>query len=73
MTNKKICTGTELCHLHLALNGVVRQDLNSKSNDFEPEKVLKLLNLYFGMQKFHGIIYKRGRQNKVELSKIGEW
>ena len=41
--------------------------------EFNPEKVISLLRSYFGLETYHGILYRRGRANKAELSKIGKW
>lgn len=41
--------------------------------DFNPEKVVGLINSYFGLASYHGIVYKRARSKEAVVSKIGKW
>jgi len=41
--------------------------------DFNPEKVVELINSYFGLTNYHGIVYKRNKSKEAQISKIGKW
>lgn len=40
---------------------------------FNPEKILNIINLYFRVEAYHGMVYKRGVSKEVTISKIGRW
>jgi len=62
---------TSHCSLHFFSDkNEIYFDLYS-CKQFEPEKIIGLLDSYFGIETYHGMVYKRG--NGVTISKIGRW
>ncbi len=40
---------------------------------FDPEKIIGVINSYFGLESYHGMVYKRGKSKRITISKIGRW
>lgn len=64
---------TSHCSLHFfsATNEIYFDLYSCKS--FEPEKILDVINSYFKVESYHGMVYKRGVSKEVTISKIGRW
>ncbi|MFZ5500822.1 MAG: S-adenosylmethionine decarboxylase, partial [Candidatus Micrarchaeota archaeon] len=41
--------------------------------DFEPEKLMRILDSYFGLERYHGMVYRRGSGIKAKITRIGKW
>jgi len=52
--------------------GEIYFDLYS-CKDFDPGKVMALFDSHFGLERYHGMVYRRGSNNKDGISKIGRW
>ena len=64
---------TSHCSLHLFSDtNEIYFDLYS-CKDFDPKKVINLIDSYFGLDQYHGMLYKRGNDKKAEISKFGRW
>lgn len=64
---------TSHCSLHFfSDSGEIYFDLYS-CKDFDPKKVIGVINSYFGLKEYHGMLYRRGHNNEAEFSKIGRW
>jgi S-adenosylmethionine/arginine decarboxylase-like enzyme len=64
---------TSHCSLHLFSDtNEIYFDLYS-CKDFNANEVINVLNSYFGLDEYHGMIYRRGNNHGIEISKIGRW
>jgi S-adenosylmethionine/arginine decarboxylase-like enzyme len=64
---------TSHCSLHLFSDtNEIYFDLYS-CKDFDQKKVISLIDSYFGLDEYHGMVYRRGNNNVVQISKIGRW
>ena len=64
---------TSHCSLHFFLDtNEIYFDLYS-CKPFDPKKIINIITSYFGIEMYHGMIYKRGNSTGVTVSKIGRW
>jgi S-adenosylmethionine/arginine decarboxylase-like enzyme len=64
---------TSHCSLHFFSDtNEIYFDLYS-CKQFNPAKIINIINSYFGIEVYHGMIYKRGNSKEVSISKIGRW
>jgi len=64
---------TSHCSLHFFSDtNEIYFDLYS-CKQFDPKKIIDIINSYFGIETYHGMVYKRGNSTDVTVSKIGRW
>jgi S-adenosylmethionine/arginine decarboxylase-like enzyme len=64
---------TSHCSLHFfSEKKEIYFDLYS-CKQFDPEKIIKLIDSYFGLETYHGMVYRRGNSKELTISKIGRW
>ncbi len=62
---------TSHCSLHFFSDtNEIYFDLYS-CRQFDPEKIINIINSYFGLETYHGMVYKRGNSKEITISKIG--
>jgi S-adenosylmethionine/arginine decarboxylase-like enzyme len=64
---------TSHCSLHyFSDSNEIYFDLYS-CKQFDPAKIINIINSYFGIESYHGMVYTRGNSKEASISKIGHW